>query len=334
MTLADKSRQMTEYLAVNQDLSRRLEYSSFILEDYQVMYLDTPKTGCTSIKLAICRALDTKFELPLSSKSSETNPEMFVHDRQSIPVKSLMDLPPLVQREVLFGDTWKRFCVVRNPYDRIFSAWFSKVLLQEPGFKHKLPNLSFGERLDGLGDLYHRFEKFIDYLTKYGTASDPHWDTQYRQLLIEHLNWSAVLRFENLANQLREFEPHMNGLRLNLPVVNESGFRPDWRKISTQTQEAIRTLYEKDFQEFGYGTKPNSAFSSEETADMAVFINAIIARNKRLEQMFSESDELRNMQQVLLDELKNLRDELRWIYQSRSWKWTSIFRKITASFQS
>lgn len=337
MIRGDNSSQVTNFLETNQDLVGRLEYSSFILERQNVMYLDTPKTGCTSIKLALCR-MEENFELPVTSDSFETAPELFVHDRQSMPLKSLMDLPTDVQYEVLFGDRWKRFCVVRNPFDRVFSAWFSKIMLREPEIYGKLPGLTFPPKLVELQELYSGFGEFIDYLAQHGTDSDPHWDTQYRLLFMGQLHWDVIIKYERLNEELKARGPDLNGLNLVLPKVNESGLRPDWAKVPERTVENIRKLYALDFKEFGYESQPDAMSNTEERINTVALINAIVARNLRLEQVFQERDELRKERQELTTERQELRKErqelrkkLKELYQSKSWKYTSIFRALAAT---
>lgn len=316
---------IADFLAANPEMIGRLQYSTFVLEKQKVMYLDTPKTGCTSIKLALCE-LDHDFEAPAFSDSLETTPELFIHDRRSTPLKSLTDMPEDTQQKILFGAQWKRFCVVRNPFDRVFSAWFSKVLLREPGLYNKLPGLILPTKLVGLDQVWVEFSRFIDYLAAHGTETDPHWDRQHRLLFMGQINWDVIIKYERLNEEFKVSGSKLNGLQLELPRTNESGFGPDWSKISERTIDQIKEIYELDFSEFGYDLRPVSGPDEGTRINAASLVNSIIARNQRLEQVFSDRDRIKE----LAAEAARLRQELNTVYRSDSWRYTSIFRAIAA----
>jgi hypothetical protein len=292
MNSSDCETQVESFLSANHGQIGRLQYSTFVLESYSVMYLDTPKAGCTSIKTALCRLLDD-FKFPQESDSRETARDMFVHDRSRIPLKSLLDLNRADQFRVLFSNLWKRFCVVRNPFDRVFSAWYSKVLLREPGVYDKIPALGFPPKLSSIGEIYSLFEEFIEYLLANGTESDAHWDTQHDLLFIGQIQWDVIEKYERLVSKTRHSYPKLNGLQLSLPVVNKSGFRPDWTRVSTRTRDAIAELYADDFEIFGYEKWPHRSSDCNSEIDAVSLINTIVSRNLRLEQLFAQRDALK-----------------------------------------
>lgn len=266
----------------------RLDANTFVLEPLKLMYMDTPKTAGTSIKtrLAVLTGGATTFD---DSYSRETAQEMFIHDRELNPLKAVTDFSNETQGEILFSNEWTRVCVVRNPFTRLFSAWFSKVLLRQPGYLQRLSGYQIANTFSSREEIYLAFESFVRHLQQHGVDSDPHWDQQNRLLFGEQLSWTKVFTYENLEAELLQASGLFGCDEFRIGSLNLSGMAPDWNAISESCKSSIAELYQTDFDIYGYPTIAPESHSPTEL--LPVYVNAVIGRNRRLTQLFERDDE-------------------------------------------
>src|SRR2546425_115468 len=106
----------------------RLRRVSFVDTDRRILYVRTPKAGCSAI-LHLLRKLMTSGHLIFEPRVPSGAVGGSIHDRAQIPVPPLTAFRGRRLQEIVSGDGWFRFCVVRHPYDRFFSAWQNVVFL-------------------------------------------------------------------------------------------------------------------------------------------------------------------------------------------------------------
>ena len=320
-----------------------MDVNTFVLESMGLMYMDTPKAGGTSLKTRLAQ-LEAGYKAPHDSSSHEAASEMFIHDQAINPLKPVTAYEEQLQEKILFSSNWKRFCVVRNPFSRLFSAWFSKVLLRQPGYLEALPGYELPELVTSTEEVYAAFERFVDYLAEFGCDSNPHWDRQVLLLFSGTLEWDKVFRFENLQEELSSATDLFGEHQLTLEHLNVSGFSPNWEMISPKTKNLITSLYACDFEAYGYSLEQPRGPSNVDL--LPVYINAVVARNKRISQLIaryesqlSTSSELEERVRALEQELEvriraleqELEEQTRSLHElqsSRSWRLTAPLRKM------
>ena len=140
----------------------------------------------------------------------------------------------------LYRDYFK-FAFVRNPWDRLVSCWNNKIVDQN---WWKLPE----EQLEHLQD----FGNFVDYVSEMDLD---HCDVHlHRQSSIVDLNQLDFLgRFENLSADVGEAMSRIGLPRAELPKLNASKNRRDYRSYYTDALAArVAALYERDVRLFNY----------------------------------------------------------------------------------
>jgi hypothetical protein len=330
----------------HRDYLYRLELNTFVLESFNVVYMDTPKTGGTSLKTVLA-AMEGEYNPPEDSLSDETSAEMFIHDRAINPLKPVTHFPDQLQEEILFSKDWKRFCVVRNPYSRLFSAWLSKLLLRQPGYLESVPGYALPDTIGDRDEVYAAFQDFVEYLARHGTNSNPHWDRQTNLLFAGSIEWDEILKFETLQVDLERANQLFGGQRMVLDRLNVSGFAPDWGAVPAETKDQIKSIYIDDFEAFGYEPSPPL---DEGTLDiLPVYVNSVVARNKRIATLIKRSTdqasviadqrgEISTLEQTNSSQAQRLEQaekqlammaqNLHDLENSRSWKLTAPLRRL------
>lgn len=261
-------------------------------ERHKIFYVSTPKVACTTLKWWFA-ALEGKVQaLREVTDSAESDPDLIIHGpnfQRLAP--DVTGLSPDVLEDVLSSDSYFRFAVVRNPFKRIFSAWQSKLLLQESlqvGPYRESAFLHYPIRDER--DVAAAFESFLEHLVcnEAPTFWDVHWTPQVECLRPELINYSAVIKIEEAAELTKALAAWTSNTISN-PFAgrrrNESliPYLPSF--ITPRSAEIIANLYAKDFEVFGYDKTPpesKETFSAEQL-DVAVnAINFVRARHHRL----------------------------------------------------
>jgi Sulfotransferase family len=240
-------------VASNASVRSRLEYGTFVSIGYRYLYVETPKVACTSIK----SFLHTLEELPPIqpfSGSYESKLSMFIHDRQQFALPSLHGLTPTLQEQVLNDPSWFRFALIRNPYSRLFSAWYSKICMVEPDFEYVARQIrnSFPE-----GPL-PTFSEFVNFVCDREDLSicNAHWQLQSDLVFSDLLNSLRIYKLENVTAFVDAFTTHLQtqgySQPVSLPIHNEAP-SIDWRRFyDTGLANRVFGKYRRDFDQFDY----------------------------------------------------------------------------------
>lgn len=199
----------------------------FVCNNPQFIFIDIPKTGSRSI---------FKYLLGNFKNGQKTG-----NHQLTIPPKS---------------KTWFSFCVVRNPYDRMCSLYWST---------SKRANNADKDRYGYLGEMKKNkmennllnFCKIVEKRYRRGNPNNAFRSLQFMHVVpqhvyIEHNNFNTILRFENLEkdfNQLPFITKHVE-----LPHENTTQeLRPHWTEMMDDpTIAQINKMYAKEFDMFGY----------------------------------------------------------------------------------
>ena len=166
-----------------------------IIEEYKTIFIHIPKNAGTAIKDFFNKDWDSGLKIP----SVKINKHDTIHQ---IKLKA----PELY-------DSFKKFTVVRNPYDRTLS-WYTYLKGKEVEFKKWLENP------------IHKLEPQYTWID----------DTV------------EIIRYENLNKELSEFFKK----EIILPVVNKSNHDDYLKYYDKESLDIVYNKYKKDFEKFNY----------------------------------------------------------------------------------
>lgn len=236
----------------------RLAYASFVSIPHKLLYLETPKAACTTIKMLLrdlCDAPPIRYlfapdDLPLH----ETRRDMFIHVRSNVPLPSLLDLDDRTQKEVLTSPEYFRFAIVRNPYTRVVSAWRNKVLYCEPGYEYIYEDV-FGTSPPLDAKQFVSFKQFMDVITHERNLDDcnPHWRRQAALLFMPGIQYTHIGKLEKLPDTLRLLKSHIgSAIATDMEGRNTSSSEAAPNAMAPELAAQIFSLYEQDFEIFEY----------------------------------------------------------------------------------
>lgn len=108
-----------------------LRWNGFYSEKHSLFYTATPKAACTTFKWWFADLVEKADAVRTVDASLESSPELLIHDRFWRVAPDLTHLDAAAIAQVLQQTDTFSFCLVRNPFTRIFSAWQSKLFRQE-----------------------------------------------------------------------------------------------------------------------------------------------------------------------------------------------------------
>ena len=201
----------------------------------------TPKVGCTTVK----RTLHAFEGLPAA------DPWWHVHE--SGDELRLAHFSAAEQQQLLTSPDVLRFAFVRNPYDRMLSAWKSKLLRDDSQY-HRLAasvRAAFGYPEDtvvAFGDL-------VRSLADAGPF-DAHWERQVDVLAVDRITYDTIARFENFGDDfaaiLHRLDAPADVLALATEVTNPTAELPMAAAYDSELAAMVYDFYREDFETFGY----------------------------------------------------------------------------------
>ncbi len=267
----------------------RLRYASFVVLPARLVYVETPKAACTSLKhtvAALGRAHPMQ-RLQQTAMAAKTLAQA-IHDRALVALPSLIDLTPSEQERILTAEDGIRFCVVRNPYDRLASAWADRLLMHSLSpLATIVSQLGLPRYLPDWGYLRACFGEFVMHLwrNEFPHFSNHHWWTMTQLLMPERLNYNLVIRIEDFRTGLRQLIAHVESQGIvwpGLPRFNETPL-PGARHLYTPAAaRKVREMYAEDFETFGYDPEFSPPREPPPPLPDAACVHALQARNRRI----------------------------------------------------
>jgi len=253
-----------------------LKWNSCRSEKYKVLYVSTPKVASTSLKWWFASLEGCSQALRGVGEAAGNTSDQVVHEFHKVaPHVSGLEMDDLM--ESVLSDTYFRFAAVRNPYKRIFSAWQSKILLQDPQQVASYPEFELLQLpVKSVADIASAFEAFLEYLAsnRVSSSDKTYWASQATLLRPDLINYSLLVKIENASGLHKALSEHLgedtpDPFAEPSPSENIIPFLPAF--ITERSASLIKELYAEDFDVFEYDRQvPEAAVAfSAEQLDLA-----------------------------------------------------------------
>jgi glycosyltransferase involved in cell wall biosynthesis len=283
-----------------------------ISEEHRLVYVSTPKVGCTTLKWWLADLTGYTEKIRAFTDSEESTPDLKIHDVFPLVAPEVVGLAEDRLEIALQAEGYFRFAVVRNPFNRIFSAWQSKLLLREPLQAGPYKDLGFFSwNIATAADIAASFQGFLEHLADHEAPffQDPHWTPQIILLQPQRVNYSHIIKIEDASGFVAKLNRHLGTVGMNpfhTARANESLLPFQHQFITAKSEQLIRRLFKEDFTTFGYtdNLPPQKQELSEAALEMALKAIALIrAKHKRLGEM---QQSMRPFRQQLRDSVIEL----------------------------
>ncbi len=165
---------------------------------------------------------------------------------------------------------YRMFSIVRDPYRRIYSAYFNKLNRYTSQFRRdlylrgQLARLLAGprgwQRVEVGNQVAHRdlsFPQFLAELERLGVAIDPHFDLQVKLLDLPNQSYDRLLDIKDMKTGLKALladlgAPQAMLARLpDVPHANQRAAAEDAAWLTPEVARQIERLYAPDFDGLG-----------------------------------------------------------------------------------
>ncbi|MDF9392303.1 MULTISPECIES: sulfotransferase family protein [Methylococcus] len=220
-------------------------FGVYVSRRYRYVYIDNPKTGCTSLKSAMA-------ELELRGSESNLdplNPEVIHYDAS--PLKSFAPIFPNPTLSSLAAQGYRFVTFVRNPYQRLLSCYLNKfdsnATMDNPQARRMPHGTAPGDFLEFIEAVVGQTDQEMD----------PHWRSQTINIHFGRITYTHIGRFENYALDYKAtFEklgiPHTDIPQLRHLNKTKAGRSRLREFYDEKSQEAVYARYRDDFSNFGY----------------------------------------------------------------------------------
>tara|TARA_A100001391_G_scaffold273_5_gene729 strand:+ start:4629 stop:5426 length:798 start_codon:yes stop_codon:yes gene_type:complete len=223
----------------------RVNYLTHIDDKRRVVYVETPKVACTSIKkFMMDQYVGGSFDLSSPNK---------VHDRQLSPLRQLSEYSAGDGLDV-WGAGYRRFSFVRNPYTRLLSGYLDKLIHNEWERERHLPMMGFEP------GSYPTLLEFLERLAqKPDGERDIHFATQSSLLMIGRVEYDFLGRFEEFQSELQKLKVSFYDSRQEAESYEDFGkhhasnaSKKIRQYYGSREAELVQSIYHADFENFGY----------------------------------------------------------------------------------
>ena len=234
-------------------------WQTFAVPAARVMFVQVHKNACTSLKWMMAGIAGEDLAGFKPSLQAATNEHDDIHDRrQWRKTPRLNELSPELRAQIHPENGWFVFAVVRDPRSRLFSAWESKLLLDNPGYTHYLSEPWYPRHPIDADSVVEDFARFVDLLESapdHRVRRDPHFCDQVDLLHSDVVTYTQVYDIRELGRLRQELQAHLDSVgwagELDLPRLNDTPLRVNARPFAGGVRERIEKIYAADFERFG-----------------------------------------------------------------------------------
>jgi hypothetical protein len=227
----------------------------YVIEPAKVLYVKVSKSACTTMLWTIIDLIgEDASSLGFATRPSVMRSQV-VHDASIHPVPTIDQVSPDLRHEALTSDEWMRVGVTRDPYARFYSAWESRVLLDNPGQWQQFPQPALVRDGSGL-DVTASFRSFAASMVEHRGIwqSDPHFAQQVHVMALDEVDFTHLVATSELSSLFTAFSERV-GRDIAPGRFNEGlhiGYEPIY---DAATAKICEELYDQDFARLGFSTR-------------------------------------------------------------------------------
>lgn len=234
-------------------------WRTFAVPEARVMFVQVNKNACTSLKWMMAGLAGedlTGFTPSLEASTTEADD---IHDRRQWKKTPRLDALTPEQRAQIHPDNgWFVFAVTRDPRSRLFSAWQSKLLLENPGYITFRDEPWYPRHPLDTDTVVEDFAKFVDLFERQpeiGIRRDGHFRDQVEMLHQDVVSYTNIYDIRELGTLVTDLQKHLDSIGwtgdLNLPKLNDTPLRVTAQPFANGIRERVEKIYAADFERFG-----------------------------------------------------------------------------------
>ncbi len=273
-------------------LPPHVEQEAIVLDDVRVLYVPIPKAGSTAVLWSLVDHVELEPGAFARSTKLEMTRALTIHDPAIWGRAHRLEGRAPEARRIFDAPDWLAFTVVRDPVQRLWSAWVSKVLVRDPRFVAFYGSAPwFPEPPQTAEEVVRAFREFVAALADRPVEwDDPHWSSQAELAGVDQLGYDLVARVEGLPGELDAVGRHLRRYGrddLRLRRENPSLLTFSSGLLDAETWDCCATLTARDRMAFGYEMpeRGTGSPSGEWLAGVELRlpgIHAVVERNERI----------------------------------------------------
>lgn len=216
-----------------------------MIPEKKILYTVIPKAANSTVKSCLWKACGADLDV---------NDIHSVRQLESGPAAKISEYSNQELLNIFRSKEWYKFSFVRNPYNRLLSAYKDKIL----GMGRKDKKANFLKKINWKKNQLPSFEEFVDKICQQDCdAMDWHWMPQTRLLMGECIDYEFIGRVESFNNDIGRVLSHINIMpdrveKIISKPVNKTRKKSDMIIVPPSVANQIYEKYTDDFVKFEY----------------------------------------------------------------------------------
>ena len=224
----------------------------YVIEPAKLLYVKASKSACTTMLWTIIdlAGIDPS-TIGFAARPSVMRSQV-VHDASIHPVPTIDKVSRELREEALTSPEWMRLGITRDPYARFYSAWESRILLDNPGQWQQFPQPALVATEEGL-DVTASFRAFAAAMVddRGIWQSDPHFAQQAHLLALDEIDYTDLIPTTGLSDLFVRLGERV-GRDISPGRFNEGLKIPYAPMFDADAASRCEDLYAEDFRRLGF----------------------------------------------------------------------------------
>lgn len=181
--------------------------SAFVIPEYKLVFFTFPKVACSEWKRMFMRINgNTNWCITRGFNAH--------HPKQNM-IKVLNDYDPEVATAMMTSPAWTKAAILREPKERVLSAFLDKAVKEDYYVKKCCEKLSDEKEQDKCKKNEMKFDSFLHYVTKYPKKCfDVHWEPQITKIDSKWWPYIDIIGYQDdLQNDAQNILKHLTSAR-------------------------------------------------------------------------------------------------------------------------